>query len=279
MTDAPLRSFSLGICDFECRSEDAAVFQLLENFLPHPGYGWQGRRIRHRLCCHQSSDICTEAGAVLSRLAPKVEIENFEGDPKIACWRIAGSRVWALEAMRSQPPFLIIQRTGAITVIVSNPTSFTQLMRALREIYLRESEKAGAVLMHGGGFVRHGVATIVVADKSRGKTTMVLLNLLGGKADYLANDRVVILVDGQRAVALPFPMAVRVGWGTVRTVPPLHVLAGNLGDLYRSQDHRLQAAFQNESGEATKFGAEIKVEITPARSHVFSKSHTVAVLQ
>jgi hypothetical protein len=275
MADAPLQSFSIGICDFECRSEEEAAFRLVENFLPHPGYDWPGRRIRHRLCCRRSPDICAEAGAVLGRLKPELAIENFEGDPKIACWDIAGWRVWSLEVERTRPPFVIVQKANSITVIVSDPKSLTQMMRALREIYLRESEKAGAVLMHGGGFVRHGESTIVVADKSQGKTTMVLLNLLSGKAEYLANDRVVVLADARHAVALPFPMAVRVGWGTMKALPQLQLHAGNLRELYRSQDDRLQAAFQDASGEATKFGAGIKVEFTPWEiARIFGVGHS-----
>ncbi len=272
---APRRTFAIGGCEFECRSDDEGAFVLIENFLPHGGCARDKTPVRYSIGYHCCPEFCAAAGTMLGRLPPDLDLENFEGDPRIACWKVGPLRIWLLEAKRSQPPFAVVQTAGTVTIVAGEQGARTQVMRALREIYLRESEKAGAILMHGGAFVRDGKSTVVVAGKSQGKTTTVLLNLLADGTDYLANDRVVVRVDEGSIFALPFPMAVRVGWGTMKALPPLQEQIEKLDGLYRPQDPRMQPALQRDSGEATRFGADIKVEFTPLEvARIFKVRHS-----
>ncbi|WP_156958808.1 hypothetical protein [Labrenzia sp. DG1229] len=244
------------------------MFELVEHFLPHTAYSLSGcLPVEHEIRCLVSEQLCIEVSSIVQEFEPTFKVETFVDDPEMVCWEWPELRIWLVEPLYHSAKFVIIQEPvrNRVTLVLSNPNVKTQIMRVLRELYLRELEAHGGILLHGGGFVKDEEVTLIVADKCCGKTTAMLTGLLISEMEYLANDRVLVVQDGEGLAVLPFPMAIRVGWGTARAFPNLHV--PDLSTLYRPQDPRLAG----ETSEAATFGSGIKLELTPLEISQFMR--------
>ena len=94
---------------------------------------------------------------------------------------------------------------------------FSRLVRELITGFLRQE---GWLTFHAGAVAVDGKTFLVIGDQGAGKTSLILALLAGG-AEYIANERVFVKYKDGKLCTLSSPMAVAVGLGTAMQYPLL----------------------------------------------------------
>lgn len=149
---------------------------------------------------------------------------------------------------------LIINRKEKEFVIFTKNKGGSYVLRIIREIIFREMENRGSLIFHGAAIDYNGFGIYICGKKSAGKTTTMLKFLKRG-FNFIANDRVFINDNNELFSLNYIPLAIRIGYGTVRSEI---VLENYINNKILS---RKQKNWKEE--EAKKIGSSIKVELTP----------------
>jgi hypothetical protein len=91
--------------------------------------------------------------------------------------------------------------------------------RLVRQAMTAQLLHHGAIYAHTAALVHRGVGVLIAGPKGAGKTTALLsvLSMLGG--DFVTNDRLLLSRDRAALTGYAWPMHLRVGTGTLHTVP------------------------------------------------------------
>lgn len=98
-----------------------------------------------------------------------------------------------------------------------------ELARLLRGLITDHLRARGWSLFHAGAVRVGGRDCLVIGDAGAGKTSLILALLHGG-AQFIANDRIFLRPGPDGLAWRPFPMAVAVGLGTALQYPALEYL-------------------------------------------------------
>jgi hypothetical protein len=101
-------------------------------------------------------------------------------------------------------------KTIEILTAAGNKASRIALMRVVREFAMIHSAQRHALVIHGAAFSAGDHCVIVAGPKRAGKTTLLMHALHSGKARFLSNDRVVVFLEEDRALARGMPTIVTI---------------------------------------------------------------------
>jgi hypothetical protein len=175
-----------------------------------------------------------QVGAWLRRAASRTS-QQFESFPGSFMLRVPlGDGVVVLRELTDEPDTVWVVRGRTVHTYSKSAQGAHQALRAVREIYHRSHEGAGALFMHGAAVAYPGGAAIFSGPKGAGKTTLALAACAGG-ASYVSNDRVGVHLDEQAWVST-FPMALRVHPGSLIEYPLWAERLGQGVGLSRTQE-------------------------------------------
>jgi len=95
------------------------------------------------------------------------------------------------------------------------------LMRVVRELAMIGTERAGGLVLHGAAVLLGGHGLVFAGPKKAGKTSLLLHLLSHPRAQYVANDRVVVTAVDDGAMLRGLPTIVTVRERTARLFPEL----------------------------------------------------------
>lgn len=150
-----------------------------------------------------------------------------------------------------------------VAVVDSASTEQTRRgpLRAMREVMLRTLENQGGCFAHSAGVAVEGTGCLFVGGNGSGKTSAMWHMVLQG-AEYVSNDRCVLLHDAGRVSVYAYPMSIRLGMGTVSSSGTALALRGRR--LQRSQPAGLWAQRVESNDDArANWGNRDKLEVTP----------------
>lgn len=93
------------------------------------------------------------------------------------------------------------------------------LMRVVREFAMSSSWTGRRFVLHAGACELAGSGIIIAGPKGAGKTTLLMYALGCRDARFVANDRVVVDVDGSQPVVRGMPTVVSIRYQTLRRFP------------------------------------------------------------
>lgn len=261
------RFFSIGICDFDCYSDQPAQLEAVAHFAPWMIAPHQMERHLYRVVSVvDRAALRTLAGAV-SALNPDRVLETFAGQCYHACYSAAcEDRQLIFETGENAEHRYGIIKDGRYYYVVLDSecrTLFTYMSRVVREVYLRQSENCGGLSIHAAAFVKNGKAYLLVGDKCAGKTSLMLALTLHSNACYLGNDRVILVPLDERFMVFPFPVSCRIGLGTANALSAAHDILSELSSLQRRQDNSLTITDKEGLRSVLEFGSSVKIELTP----------------
>jgi hypothetical protein len=199
-------------------------------------------------------------GEAVKSATPDAVLETFAGECFQARYDGRGARVFVETGVHAVRGYVIVQRQRQIVVVRASddPRYHTYLVRCMREICLREGENRGGGNLHAACFVRDQVATLIVGGKGAGKTSFVLAMSSQPGCEFLANDRVILTPADGHVVATTFPLACRIGLGTIESSERLRPIFARRERLTRVQHEAVLKA----SDEARRFASSAKLELT-----------------
>ncbi|HNV03097.1 MAG TPA: hypothetical protein PLE61_12215 [Vicinamibacterales bacterium] len=158
------------------------------------------------------------------RLAPAPSaFPCFALDSRVVClpgWPEAGSTVVVDEEFDCF--YRVANRAVHIVARPGCRRARLGLMRTVREILVSRALDGGTLLdLHAAAFAAGGRAVLLAGAKNAGKTTLLIHALASGHADFVANDRVFVSVDGNAAIAIGVPTIVSVRPWTAAAFPAL----------------------------------------------------------
>jgi hypothetical protein len=147
-----------------------------------------------------------------------------------------------------------------IVTAAAPPRVRVALMRAVREIAaLRRLEAAGCLDLHAAAFAVKDRAVLLVGPKRAGKTTLLASALGSGRADLIANDRVLAEPDAGAVRAFGVPTLVSIRPDTLERFPALRSpVAGGSAQLTADE---IEAQRVSPSPDA----APVKYALSPAQ--------------
>lgn len=185
--------------------------------------------------------VAVKAGFAYSRsLVGEVSVftsaEGFENDPHII-------------AVRGNRALIISPRA---TEVVSRLP-----IRLVREIGLRWRQNRGGCFVHAAAVSLDDVGLMIMGASGAGKTTTLAHLLRLPDARFVANDRGVLSTSFDTIIFDAWPLAVRVGLGTVNSFNEL----SKLDELRRAENRLAHDHIALES--ARSWGSRLKLEYTP----------------
>jgi hypothetical protein len=94
-------------------------------------------------------------------------------------------------------------------------------MRVVRELAQERSRANGCLLLHAAALSLNDRTFLIAGEKGAGKTSLVVASLLGKAGRFVSNDRIVVGVDAEGAVAHGMPTLVSVRPPTLEAHPDL----------------------------------------------------------
>lgn len=174
-----------------------------------------------------------------------------------------GTRLLSSDATFGAHRHTLVRAGNWVAVVDGASTEQTRRapLRAMREVMLRTLENGGGCFAHAAGVAVEGTGCLFVGGNGSGKTSAMWHMVLQG-AEYVSNDRCVLLLDGGRIEVYAYPMSIRLGMGTVSSSGTALALRGRR--LQRSQSAGLWAQRVESSDEArANWGNRDKLEVTP----------------
>jgi len=130
------------------------------------------------------------------------DVEIVFESPSISCHAVDGA------LLATTPEVALVLGPGAPPLLLPDLIENWLLWRAREE---------GIVMAHASGWVREGAVEMRVGASGEGKTTELLRQVVAG-AEYFANDRVALRLEGDELLGRSFPEPINVGFGTIREV-------------------------------------------------------------
>lgn len=213
--------YRFGPVGLEVRSDDPDAARWLDEFAT-PWLQRSSGSAEHRVRVRGSRFRFAE----LERAASSRET------PPVACFHLDRELVWlpgwrdgdalCLHDERRGCFLRIGQRDVEIVAPPRHRTVRLPLLRTVRELAMtRLRARPDALDLHAAAFEIAGRAVLVLGPKRAGKTTLLLQALLGGRANLVANDRALALLDGGPARVHGVPTAVRIRRDTLAADPRL----------------------------------------------------------
>lgn len=133
------------------------------------------------------------------------------GDQMDLCCRPSQGLIW-----------LIDRAAGVLTVLSSPRTSYAQAEAhaAVRVVITSHLHDQGWHTFHAGAVHHDGATRLIIGNGGKGKTSLVMAYLSAG-ARFVANERILLKLDGDQIRAQPFPMPILVGLGTAMQYPEI----------------------------------------------------------
>lgn len=141
-------------------------------------------------------------------------------------------------------------------------------LRIVREVFLRSLENNGGCFAHGAAvaFNEGEKGVVIVGNNGTGKTS-IMWNLIQHKGvEYIANDRCILQVVGEKIKIYGWPLAIRLGIGTLGSL-------GKQNGLTTKGFRREQAPglwnqrINTEIDAINNWGNKDKLELTPREIH------------
>ena len=120
--------------------------------------------------------------------------------------------------------YVLIESKGRKYLFLNNCVvdSGKQIMRVLREYIYTQKSNNEFTMLHAAGIRVGGNNILILGNKGNGKTTLLCKLLASQKADnFLANDKVWISICQRAIYAHSYPIAVRIGKGTIDSIEEL----------------------------------------------------------
>jgi hypothetical protein len=95
------------------------------------------------------------------------------------------------------------------------------LMRIVRDSAMAQTRRHGALVLHAAAALVGEQAVLIAGPKGAGKTTLLTHLVRGGRAGFVANDRVVIPAGPATPTVRALPTIVKVRYDSVRWFPDL----------------------------------------------------------
>lgn len=155
----------------------------------------------------------------------------------------------------SATPNVICQNSERLIMLsTEGPFDYKLLGRTIREIALRKLEEAGYVCLHASACQLNGKGILIIGDSAAGKTTLALSLCKFAGARYLTNDKILVKkTEDNRLVATPFSSAVRLNYGTLKTI--------EMEDVF--SEWELKIGFPKETTDWKEFNGVHKLNILP----------------
>ena len=118
--------------------------------------------------------------------------------------------------------FYFVNQDGSHIRVLSashHPSRRIALMRVVREFVMSDSWTRTRFVLHAGACELANAGIIIAGPKGAGKTTLLMYALGCAGARFIANDRVVVSVDGPQAMVRGMPTVVSVRAHTLRCFP------------------------------------------------------------
>ena len=152
-------------------------------------------------------------------------IETFDrsgrGDAPLRCAALSPDRTLYCDPAEGIV-WVVDLEAGTILQVHSSRTRFPPLVfaRTVRGALLGWLESRGWVSFHAGAVVTESGVWMIVGEAGAGKTSLIL-GLMREGARFVANERLLVSLDGDRPRALGYPMAIAVGIGSASQFPRL----------------------------------------------------------
>jgi energy-coupling factor transporter ATP-binding protein EcfA2 len=198
--------------------------------------------------------------------------ETIYAKPDVCYRRIALNGLELFIHERPLSPAHVILRSGNDLVVVNRSVSeeaFRTPVRILRELALREMQKAGGLFMHAAAVVsRTGRAALILGDKGAGKSTLMWALVGLGPLLYIANDRCIVRNRGDTLKIYGWPLSIRLGRGLVESPAA----------MFPSATFRRKENMELGSIETAPriWGERAKVELTPREFEVSTDKRMAA---
>ena len=93
--------------------------------------------------------------------------------------------------------------------------------RVIRELATGHCVRNGDIPIHGAAFARGGIAVLLAGPRRSGKTTQLTAELTHNRAQFIANDRVMLQRSAGGTIARGMPTVITLRGGTVELFPEL----------------------------------------------------------
>lgn len=184
----------------------------LEEFLAPPFR--VGARDAYAASVTLREDARRYAEALANQPAATAALDAFVNDThmiQLPHWSSGPDRLTAFQ--QSFRVFYAVDRAARSVAILSpenNASARTALMRVVREIAMNRARSDGGVFLHAAAIAVGERGLLIAGEKGAGKTTVLLHLLRETGADYVANDRVLLVSpDGATARGMPTIVTVR----------------------------------------------------------------------
>ncbi len=272
--------FRIGLWQFDCYSQFGSHLEALRHYVSWEvplNLGCEEKVYRMFLLTDR--DLLEGIQQRLARLSPTRVLETYAGVCFLGQYPLGGEgRSLFFEQGQNADRSYCIVKDGDTVVVLCRETSNDSaesllraipnspaeyILRAIREIYLRESENHDGVMLHAAGVVRDNFCILFPGNKAAGKTSLTLSLSLSPGYDYLCNDRAVLIPHQEDLFVFPFPLACRIGSGTIEQIPVIKRVLGESLPLYRRQSEALIAHDTSSVQKRHLFGSRIKLSLTP----------------
>lgn len=146
-------------------------------------------------------------------------------------------------------PYFVLLKADKIYVILHEMTKSANRLyfRLMIEFVLRAKVQMGFHLIHAASVSVGGRGLLICGNKGAGKTTLLTHLLKSKKADFIANDKVLLSPDLKQIHY--YPLVARVGEGTVRKFMEYDLS----NRFYRISEKEKQMSKENLSNEKWEF--------------------------
>ncbi|MEK3835987.1 hypothetical protein [Paenibacillus sp. FSL R7-0128] len=191
-------------------------------------------------------------------------VESFVGEFHKK-YKYQGFNIFAKTSANSQwskKDFIVIKHNEEIFIVLSSLTDNKErhLLRIIREAVLRYSEDNGMCMFHSAAVALRNKGILISGQSGSGKTTLMTHLITGLGAHFTSNDRVLLSLNDKYLKALYFPLAIRLGPGTVKGNSSLRKYIDNQLTS-RIQIHGFQCL--NDININQHFKTKRKYELTP----------------
>jgi len=260
--------FRMGLWNFVCHCEGASPLDFLQHYvaLNKPVDGIPEVRT-YGLWLIADESRLREFQNSLAQLAPDRVLETYAEIGFLGRYSLRGGTrsVFLEQGPDADQGYCVVKDGGKVVVLcaLQSGEAAEYLLRAIREIYIRETENQSGAMIHAAGVVRGSAALLLPGNKAAGKTSIALSLALSTGYDFLCNDRAVLMPHNRGLFLFPFPLPCRIGAGTIHQIPAIGRLLESKPTFRRRQSKVLKADDPESVRSREMFGSKVKLSLTP----------------
>ena len=231
---AASQAFAYGSLGLLVQAPSSTPLRWLEEFLL-PAFETEARPpYAARVCLRE--DTREYERSLARRPAAAGELDCFINDShvvRLPAWNSAPNTTTAYQEIY-RALFVVDRAEHAVTVLspAGNEGARTALMRAVRELAMNDSRRAGGLFLHAAALAVDGRGLLIAGEKRAGKTTLLLHLLRTTGADFVSNDRVLLPAPAAPEVRA-MPTIVTLRTGTLDRIPGLRAAIESRSFYYR----------------------------------------------